>query len=114
MNFITNHSLARAQHVLDYLENDSRLSNFNSSMRIGSYQNGREQGLSLELIEGRNIIYFFFSEHKGTDDVVVYVSKVNSSQSIACEKYENLKKFHNEVQAADFIVKKILEFYKKN
>jgi hypothetical protein len=90
--------------MLEELEDSSLV-----EMTIGSYQNGREQGHSLSVVnynDGVHMLWAAFSEARRSDEIVVYFGDMDPLKSITDEMYENAYFFEAEEhkQAAEFIM----------
>lgn len=72
---------------------------------IGCYQNGREQGYSINTLNN----FFCFSEFRNSDDIVVYQSPHNPMQSITEEMYKDKHLFRSPEEAAEFIYSEIIK-----
>jgi hypothetical protein len=69
---------------------------------IGTYQNGRERGLTLEGMYQTITI----SENRNSDDIVVYIGTPALS-GISKDAWKRAKYFRSEKEAADYIIKNI-------
>jgi hypothetical protein len=82
------------------------------SISIGSYQNGREQGVSLNIHVNpvghgavtRKSLWIAFAEYRRSDDVVVYISQHDPMQSLGENEsiYKNSVMFNNGVYGDKF------------
>lgn len=81
------------------------------SLSIGSYQNGREQGHSITMFGAKNdkieMLFCFFSEHRNSDNVVVYTSLIDPIQGITEEMYKNALLFKKVEDAVKYILEKL-------
>ena len=111
MKLRTNHSLIRAHKVKALIAKAVAGLGFSSTggSRIGSYQNGREQGLSLSLRCGIKYCWLAWAEARCSDSIVIYRCELDPMQSITEEAYQNGMYFTDEQAAADYIVDVIRE-----
>lgn len=103
-------SLIRAENVVNIVMNDDRTQHIEAT--VDSYQNGREQGLQICYIESDYDTAFFIAEHRNVDDVVVYVGKPQM-QSLGEDAYRNSHFFHEDEEAAEFVIKELRAIQKK-
>jgi hypothetical protein len=80
----------------------------------GCYQNGREQGYSIQAYhKGKGSYWVMFSEFRRSDDIVVYFGSPETEsmpmQSISEKAYNNAKffKYNNVSDAADWCIEKL-------
>lgn len=105
---IESRRLDRAFKVLEYVK--LGLSNIEGDLHLGTYQNGREEGLSLRSCSSITTNgYVSWSEDRRSDQIVVYNSDIDPCQSITDEMYKNARYFDNEILASNFIVEFIKE-----
>jgi hypothetical protein len=110
--------MATAGKVLRVVRKLVKDSNFVTTLSLGAYQNGREQGYSL----WSNIqvavapakykqTFVCWSESRASDQIVVYVSDLDPMQSITEKMYRNARFFrHDEIeQAARFVISQFPE-----
>jgi hypothetical protein len=73
----------------------------NLDVYVGSYQNGREQGISLHvyLPEAIRGLWLAFSENRNSDSIVVYQDDHDPMQCISEKAYAN-RVFFNKVDVA--------------
>jgi hypothetical protein len=109
-------SLIVAEQVLEYIEKDESLPNMEAD--VGVFLNGREQGYSLLVSELGNPagtdIWFFFAEHRSSDDVVVYETNalLGLGKPYPEEMWANAKYFTRDPQkAAEHIVFRIRSYF---
>lgn len=97
-NFCTSMSVAMSVYyrVVSLLSDSLK-----SLVVVEAYQNGREQGLCIWDLGKNKCAYF--SRHKNSDDIVVYVGR-NSFAGISDELYSTKKYFKTVDEAATYII----------
>jgi hypothetical protein len=104
LEFIKCSSLRVADEVLEYLQKDESVTNIKAT--VGVFANGREQGLSLfvedTIDHTSDDVWFFFAEHRSSDDVVVYETKelLGNSTPYPEDMWVNAKYFTRDPKAA--------------
>lgn len=94
-----------ADKVLDIVLQEVKNIDSDYFVVLGSYQNGREQGHSIQAscVKGR---WIGWAEHRNSDNIVVY-SGMDNMQSISDEMYENRREFETPKEAANYILQLI-------
>ena len=120
MKLEKHYSLVEAERVLKSLQKlfdtDLRLAVLeDAKFTIEAYQNGREQGYTINyFIRPMFFKVFFIAQQRNSDDIVVYYGNP-SNQSVSEDTYKNSKYFSYQDYdgAAQYIVDTIIQEYKK-
>lgn len=120
MKLEKHYSLVEAERVLESLQKlfdtDLRLAVLeDATFTVEAYQNGREQGYTINYyIRPMFFKAFFIAQQRNSDDIVVYYGNP-SNQSVSEDAYKNSKYFSYQDYdgAAQYIVDTIIQEYKK-
>lgn len=93
-------SLKRAEKVVKLIKEKGKKLKLTTAW-VESYQNGREQGLSICSIK----YWIAIAEYRRSDEIVVYVDEIHPNRGITDEAYQKAKLFVNEEKAAEFILR---------
>lgn len=89
--FKLHYSLLESDMLLQTIINDNRFNGYKSII-VKSYQNGREQGYSLNFLKGNEKMSISFAQQRNSDSLVVFYG-LQRNTSISEEAYRNSARF---------------------